>query len=93
MHQTSQVLMLLGIFLLTLLTKKLPFFVRILPALNGLSFFYAFHSIALVPGAPKSHVPSFPLTVTSASSNRQQAQREQRAFYSVSSGLLPPQQD
>jgi hypothetical protein len=56
---------------------------------DGVTFLYTLHCIVLVPGAQKPHVPSFLLTVTSASSNRQ-IQRGQRAFYSVSFGLPPP---
>lgn len=74
--------------LATPLTKSAPSFVRILQTLNGVAFFYDLHWIALVPGAQKPHVPSFPLTVTSASSNRQ-VQRGLRAFNAVSFVLLP----
>lgn len=74
--------------LATPLTKSAPSFVRILQTLNGVAFFYDLHWIALVPGAQKPHVPSFPLTVTSASSNRQ-VQRGLRAFNTVSFVLLP----
>lgn len=74
--------------LATPLTKSVPSFVRILQTLNGVAFFYDLHWIALVPGAQKPHVPSFPLTVTSASSNRQ-VQRGLRAFNAVSFVLLP----